>query len=261
MIKKHSIFMTLLMLSATSLAMASDIQREFSVDGDATLKLRNIAGDIEVRPGTSDRIVVHVDRDNDNVEVDMFQNGDRVTIKVRYPQRNQKSNKGSVDFRIEFPAKGSSLELSSISGSIEVKGIQADLKLKTISGNIKTQDAVGDLKLGTVSGDIEMDDTGRASIDASTISGDVEYRKGKLNGGDFSFSSTSGDIDIYHAASASYEISGRTLSGTISNRVGDSIVVKVAKYTGSQSVSGSYGGTDVWIEANTVSGDIKLRKY
>ena len=262
MIKKNAIFSSVIMFGFAFIATASDMKREFSVGDSPTLTLRNIAGDIEVRPGASNRIVVHVDRDDDDIEVDMFQNRDRITIKVRYPRRNNYRNKGDVDFRIEFPAKGNNLELHSISGSIEVKGIQADMKLKTVSGEVQVLDSQGDMKLNAVSGDIEMTDIGTSSIDASTISGDVEYRRGKLEGGDYSFSSTSGNVDIYHDAAASYQISGRTISGSIENDVSDSITVKKAKYSGVQSVYGTYNkGKGVWIEANTVSGDINLRKY
>lgn len=262
MIKNNAIFPMILILGLAGSALASaDMKREFKVGDSPTLNLRNIAGDIEVRPGASDRIVVYVDRDDEEIEVDMFQSGDRITIKVRYPRRNNYGNRGDVDFRIEFPAKGHSLELQSISGSIEIRGIQADLKLKTVSGEVKVRKSQGDMKLNAVSGDIEMSELGPSAIDASTISGDVEYRRGKLNGGDFSFSSTSGNIDISHDASASYQISGRTISGRIDNNVSDKIRVKVAKYSGIQSVSGSYNGEAVWIEANTVSGDINLRKY
>lgn len=241
-------------------ANASDLTREFKIDQLPTLTLRNIAGDIEVKPGPSNKVIVRADRDDDEIEVDMFQSGDRITIKVRYPSRNNYGNRGDVNFRIEYPATGKLLELHSISGNIEVKGISAELKLHSVSGGLEVAGCAGEMKLNAVSGDIELEEIGSARIDASTISGDVDYRDGSLEGGDFSFSSTSGNVTIAHDASASYQISGRTISGRISNNVGDSIEVKVAKYSGMQSVSGSFNGGGVWIEANTVSGDIILRK-
>lgn len=237
---------------------ASDITREFKVSNSPSLILGNIAGDIEVRPGPSDRIKIHVNKDNDDIEVEMFQSRNRVTVKVRYPSRNNYGNRGDVDFLIEFPAEGKSLELKSISGGIEVKGISCDMKLHTVSGDVSVEKCQGNLKLNAVSGDIELDEIGPSSIDASTISGDVDYSNGRLDGGDYSFSSTSGNVVLAHKKAAAYQISGRTISGSINNRVGDGIKVKVAKYSGMQSVSGNFNGGGVWVETNTVSGDIVI---
>lgn len=239
---------------------ASDITREFKVSSAPDLVLRNIAGEIRVKPGSSDRVVIHVNRDDDDIEVDMFQSGNRINIKVRYPSRNNYGNRGDIDFRIEVPAKCNNLELHSVSGSIEVTGIRSQMNLQTVSGDIELSRCAGEMKLNAVSGDIELDKLGPSAIDASTISGNVDYRDASLEGGDYSFSSTSGNININHSASASYRISGRTISGNISNNVANTIEIKRSKYASTESVSGYYNGEDVWIEAHSVSGDISIRK-
>jgi len=255
---QFSLLFTALLVSG-SLVSASDITREFKVTSAPDLALRNIAGEIKVSPGKSDRVVIHVDRDDDDIEVDMFQSGSRINIKVRYPNRTNFGNRGDVNFKIELPNKCNNLELHSVSGSIEVVGIQSQMNLQTVSGDLEITRCSGEMKLNAVSGDIDLDELGSSGIDASTISGDVVYRDANLEGGDYSFSSTSGDIRITHGASASYRISGRTISGNISNDVADSIEVKRNKYSSTKSISGFYNGEAVWIEAHSVSGNISLR--
>ena len=257
--KKYSrLLLTALVLSGLSIY-AADISREFKVSSAPDLVLRNIAGEIKVKAGSGDKVVVHVERDDDDIEVDMFQSGNRINIKVRYPMRNNYGNRGDVDFRIEVPGNCNNLELHSVSGSIEVAGIHSQMNLQSVSGDINLSRCSGDMKLNAVSGDIELDELGSAAIDASTISGDVVYRNANLEGGDYSFSSTSGNIRISHGRAASYRISGRTISGNISNDVANTIEVKRSKYGSQKSLSGYYNGENVWIEAHSVSGDISIR--
>ena len=247
---------SLLFVTAWFMAMAGKSVREFEVGGSPHLILENISGDIEVTTGASDRIIVKFTKEDDRIEVEMNQSGDRVEVKTIYPQGNFRG-KGGVDFQIQFPAEGR-LEVQSVSGTIKVKGVNGELGLKSVSGDVEVDNAEGRLDLSSVSGDVVMTQLGVADVDANSISGDVEYSKGHLDGGDYSFSSTSGNVSISHSRDASYRINGRSISGSISNRVGGDIDIHEERYSSIKSVSGNYNGGEVGLQVNTVSGNLTL---
>lgn len=231
--------------------------REFEVSGEPNLTLSNISGDIEILPGDSDRVVVNYHREDERIEVKMSQSGDRITVETKYPKGSFRG-KGGVSFEIHFPGSGQ-LEVSSVSGDIKLNGIQGEIDIHSVSGTVEVSNVAGDLRLGSVSGDVEMSGLGDSRVEANSVSGDIVYRRGDLLGTKYSFSSTSGDIRVSHGANASYHVRGRTLSGGIKNDIGGEIEVRKAKYTGKQSVSGTFNGGEADLNLTTVSGRITLR--
>ncbi len=231
--------------------------REFNISGEPNLTLSNISGDIEILPGASDRVVVNYHREDERIDVEMKQDGDHIIVETKYPKGNFRG-KGGVSFEIHFPTSGQ-LKVSSVSGEIRLNGIQGEIDISSVSGNVEVSKAAGDLNLGSVSGDVEMSDLGDSRVEANSVSGDVIYRNGDLLGPKYSFSSTSGDIRVSHGPNASYHVSGQTLSGSIDSDIGSEVEIRKAKYTGQQSISGTFNGGEADLDLNTVSGKISLR--
>lgn len=227
----------------------------FDINGRADITLENIAGEIKIVKGSDNRVLIDADKSDDRIKVEVSAHGNNIRIKTRYPSFS--NTHGGVDFVLTVPAT-SDLDIGSVSGDIEASGVSGRLRLNTVSGNIELTDASGDLSLQAVSGDIHLVRIGEADLDAVCISGDVTYREGSLNG-DSSFSSTSGDIEIEHSDNASYRVSGRTVNGRISTSI-SGLEVTQAKYTGSESISGSFNGGDTSLDVNTVSGRIRINQ-
>lgn len=237
-------------------AMAGTQVREFDVGGNPELELTNISGDIKVVQGAGDRINVTFEKRDDRIEVEFEQVGDSVRVRTIYPD-NVRNTRGGVYFTVEFPAEGQLL-LTSVSGAIDVNGIFGTHRLKSVSGHVRVANLEGELDLNSVSGNVEMTRLGIAEVEATSISGDVVYREGDLLGGDYNFSSTSGSIRLNHGPAASYDISGRTLSGNIRNKIGNELEVIKAKYGPNTRLEGSVNGGTVRVRANSISGGITI---
>ncbi len=231
-------------------------ERAFVVDGKAELDLSNLSGSIKIGPAAADRqILVKYRKSDDAIEVVMSQRGNQVSVETQFPRRTNAS--GGVDYEISFPRDGR-LSVQSVSGGIVAANLAGELSLKTVSGGVRADNLSGDLNLESVSGAIEMNGLGSARVAATSISGRVAYRGGALLGGEYDFASTSGRVIVVHGAGASYRISGRTISGSIVNRVGDALKVGKNPYSSVQTVSGSYKGGRVSVRVNTISGGILL---
>jgi len=244
------------MLAATALAaFAAENVREFDVGVQPMLELSNISGDIAVVRGDGGRITVKYDKKDDSIRVLMEQNGDRVSVRVEYPEE-KRNFRGGVRFEIQFPSEGE-LELQSVSGSIDVTGVDGYHMLKSVSGDVKVAELSGDLSLNSVSGDVEMTRVGPSEVKANSVSGSVEYRGGNLEGGPYAFNTTSGSVIVRHGLDASYRVSGNTISGSIRADL-EGLHVAKQKYVNSSSLKGEYNGGAVRLSVNSISGRVSV---
>jgi DUF4097 and DUF4098 domain-containing protein YvlB len=234
----------------------SVLEKEFKVGSAPELDLENISGDINIYPGTAGKVVVRARVEDDRTEVSLTQAGDKIKVKVLYPKMGFRGG-GDVTFDIQFPTSGT-LKISSVSGDIRVEGVNGDLTLHSVSGDISVTKLEGELELNSVSGDVKLTKIGVAKVDAISISGEIDYSQGSLLGGLYSFSSTSGKVSVVHDHDAAYEVSGRTISGSITNNVGSSLSVGKNKYSSVQTISGAVNGGGTGLEVNSVSGNISI---
>lgn len=255
--KKMNLAVCMFLILTSALFVSAREGEVFNVGGDPALNLKNISGDIEISAGDSDRIEVNYTIKDDRIEVSMEQTGDTVDVQVDYPE-GARNFKGGVDFVIVFPAEGS-LRLQTVSGDVKATGIAGSLELESVSGDVEVINGAGRLELKTVSGDVKMSGLGASDVDASTMSGNVEYRDGDLLEGPYEFSTTSGKIKVYHGPGASYTVRGDTVSGNIDTNI-SSLTVKKQKYGPNKSLKGSFGGGDVSLDLNVVSGNITVEE-
>ena len=154
---------------------------------------------------------------------------------------------GNLEVRVTCPEgtniefSGASADLSALGryGKVSAKTASGDLRLgeaaaavvKTASGDVSIQSLSEESQLQTVSGDVEIEQLD-AGLTGRTVSGDVEL--GGVRGA-VTLGTTSGDVSIKTVESGEVRI--QTVSGDV--RVG------VAP------------GTPVWLDAVSVSGDLR----
>ena len=117
------------------------------------------------------------------------------------------------------------------SGDIQLDSTLGELQVKTASGDISVGAVGADASLVTVSGDVGVDRLD-ASLTARSVSGDVTI--GAVVG-ELGLSTTSGDVDLKSVLNGDVRV--QTVSGDV--RIG------IAR------------GTRVWIDAASVSGDLR----
>lgn len=177
-----------------------------------------------------------------------FRDKDRADVSIAVP-RDLPTKVGTVSAEGLVAGIRAPASVSTVSGSIVVDGTRGTLKANSVSGEVVVRDHTGDLSLNTVSGELAasgaltqvhansvsgelaLDVTsGRSSIEATTVSGDVTVRlpegegvhvtanavSGRLvvDGEDHSGSMPGRRVDL-RTGDASSRVSASTVSGHV----------------------------------------------
>jgi DUF4097 and DUF4098 domain-containing protein YvlB len=178
--------------------------------------------------------VVTANTHSSKVEIDQSKNDRRVEIRSHVLQQASPSE-AQVDYEVQLPP-GVSLWVRSIDGPISVAGVRAtDVTCEGESARVAVSDGgSGHVHVRTVSGEILLTNLKDAHAEIASVSGDVVVRgvngnfvsvnttKGKISydggfegGGEYVFSTHSGDINVALPADASVEVSARSVMGTV----------------------------------------------
>ena len=244
--------------------------RTVKLGSDGSLDLGNISGDITVTRGGGGDATIEIvktahgrdasdaKRQLDLVTVDVNERPGRAEIKVHYPNSNEHRNGNNINVSVSFivtaPA-GTRVSAQSISGDVKITDIKGDITANTISGNVQITGASRINAAKTISGNVEIGDVKTdGGVDASTISGDVRFRRvsaRRVSGGTVSGEVHFEDIDAQnvaaHSTSGSITFSGALVSGGRYEFKAFSGDVRLA-------LSGKAGFE---VEANTFSGDVR----
>lgn len=192
---------------AALVAMPSAAQETFRLDGDR-IAVYNLAGRVDVVPGSGNQVVVTVtrggpDRERLSVEVDPIRG--RNTLRVLYPENRivyegegrgrfntslqvrsdgtfgggervtvRSSGSGMeawADLRVEVPA-GRDVVIEVGVGRAVARGLRSDLSLDLSAGGVDVSDHTGALLIDTGSGSVTVADV-RGEVEVDTGSGSI----------------------------------------------------------------------------------------
>jgi hypothetical protein len=229
------------------------------MNAGTVLEIKGISADIwaELADGDHAEVVATKrgrSRDFDEVDFEVFQDGEDVTVCVIYRDRRGRwtscEPRGwdnmdlddidvSVDFSVRVPA-GVEFVGSTISGDVEAEGLESDVVARTISGRI-TVSTTGIAEATTVSGSI------RASMGRSDWNGDLQFK------------TVSGSITVELPSGLDTEVEFESLSGNF-----DSDFPITVRSTGHRWIGGRIRGTigegGRYLNLATVSGDVRLMR-
>ena len=238
------IALAFLFLAASSAA-AQDFQKTYELGAGGRVQISNISGDIVVTGYEGSAILVTATkegRDRDRVEVEDLSSGNRVQVKVRYPERCNNCE-ASVNFQVKVP-RTMTYDfdgINSVSGSIEISGISGRLKAASVSGEVKIKDVSG-------------------TVNASSVSGEVNVEITKLAGDDdMKFSSVSGAVDVRIPANLDATVNMSTLSGDLKTDF-PLEVKKRERDSPGMSASGRLGDGSRRLHLSSVSGSVSLTR-
>ena len=220
---------------AGTAASAQTRQLRFPLASGGTVTVRNPFGSVILRPAAGNEIIVAAKPHSGKVEVDESHAANRVDLTSHLLQ-NGSPEEESVDYDVQVPAgatvevhastgsiraekTGGDLTLESESGSIEVRDVpRSHLRLQTVNGGITVANAAAvHLVAASVGGNIQLTDVAGPSVSADTNSGAIHYRGDCSGGGDYALSTHSGDITAVLPASASLDLTARSINGSVQN--------------------------------------------
>ena len=255
------------------------IERTFEISSPVRLSVSNIRGSVEVRPGQDDRVKVlavkHTDTgdaERTHIEIEQKEDGS-VEIRTRYDLHDHhfcnSTRPCRVEYTVEAPAE-CSLRLNTVSSSADVSGLKGNVKVDSVSGSVTLHDLAGHLELDVVSasaslqringplviqavsGDVRLAEADSDSIQASTVSGNLDLEI-PLRKGPYTMRSVSGTIHLTVPGETGCRVIMSTISGHIRT---DMPMTVFSRKFGHQYAEIQGGGVAVHVD--TVSGDFIL---
>ncbi len=159
---------------------------ELRVEGTPSLVVRNVAGSVSVEPESGGRVTVVVtkksrgllggdDRDLANIQVEVTQSGDTITVEAYYPGSHYL--KGiTVDLDIHVPSEAN-LDVKLAAGDVHVRGIAGTLKAAMNAGNLEAAAVTlkgGNLELNAGNFNLDGAFAQGASVQVRVNAGNVE---------------------------------------------------------------------------------------
>ncbi|MGE5206478.1 MAG: DUF4097 family beta strand repeat-containing protein [Chlamydiota bacterium] len=256
-----------------TLAAAAENRKEFhyAVGPHASVTLVNQFGSVSVSPSSDGHVGVIALLHSNKIEVDAVQRGSRLELRTHFLQ-NATAGEGKVDYQLLIPADAS-LNVRCTSGPISVQGLNSDLTLEgdaadiavrqargghihvhTLSGPVHLEDlAQGDVEVVSVSGPVSLKNADGHMVSVSTTDGKITYDGDFGEGGEYSLTNHSGDIEVSLPASASVDITATSARGTVTN---DFPFHPIAHSSVPIAQGKSFAGT-----ANAGSSSVRLRSF
>ncbi len=183
-----------------------DMDTTFDVNPNATLRMRNHAGEIIIRTWDRNQVRVEASYSSDD-RVKIFASSSAVEIK----SETRHGHPDVVDYKVTIP-RSMSLDLWGLDTDISVEGVRNGVRAETMSGDVEIRDAAGTLSVRSVEGGITLIRT-QGTIEANGVEGDVSVVDFE---GELRAESIDGDIELDDIRSGEVEV--KTVDGNVSYR-------------------------------------------
>ena len=227
---------TLVLATCLSTAAAfAETKKEyrFTVGPNANVSVDTQYGAISVKPGSVNQVVVMATLKSGNVEVDKQQNGNRIEIASHLLQ-GADQQMGQVDYELLIPPDAT-VNLRSSTGPLSAEHLQGDLTLEGADAVVNIRNVSnGHVHVRTMGGPITLTDVRNGHVEIASISGDVHLKSvtgpliqansgsGKIfydgdfgSGGDYKFTTHTGDIEALVPADVSADFSAHSVMGRV----------------------------------------------
>jgi len=260
---------------------AADTRKEyrFPVGPRANVSVDTEYGSITVKPGNPGQVVVVAVLKSDKAEVDSSQKGNRIAIESR-PLQGADQQTARVDFELTVPPDAA-VNLRSSSGPLSAEGLHGDLTfegatapvdvrhvsgghvhVKTMSGTVTLTDIHGGhIEITSISGEVHLTSVTGPLVQVNSGSGKISYDGDFGSGGDYLFTTHTGDIDALVPAATSADFSAHSVLG----KVHDDLPLKPREHgrmswAAGSSFVGTVGKAASKVVLRSLSGRIRLKQ-
>jgi putative adhesin len=236
-----SIFLLALPLAVMQAANMARQEKTFDTTSDPHISLSNFMGHVVVKGWDRPQVHAIYSTSSPQTVIDMDQlpeNGpaEKVHFTTRISISQATGGDKTVFYALDVPM-GASIEIRNPEGRVDIDKLQGNATVDSVGGIISVTDVSGRLVVSSIAGNIEII---RPSgyVDATSICGDIHFvsptgssikahnTAGKISfegdfatGGEYSFASYSGDIDLFVPPSASFELNKNTGRGKFESEI------------------------------------------
>jgi len=281
---QHATFAGVVLVTCLGLPAIGETHKEFrytiNPKEKAIISVDTKYGAITVKPGPAMHVSVTATV-QDKAQVDHLQKGNRIEIETQLAKDADKQT-GRVDFELTVPPSAT-VNLRSTTGPLVVEHLKGDITLEGVEAPIEVRDSGGSanhVHVQTMSGPITLKQVRNSHIEITSISGDVHLTdvtgpfvqvnsaSGKIfydgdfgQGGDYDFSTHTGDIEALVPAGASADFNAHSMQGQVQSDV--SLVPnerpRFPAETG-RSFFGTVGKAASEVVFKSISGKIRLKR-
>ncbi len=257
-------------------------EKAFDTVADPQISLTNLQGQIVIRGWDRSQVHAVCNTASPRVEIDtetMPREGkaERLYITAHPMDRAVSSSDEVTDCTLDVPL-ASSLEIHNRQGGVVISHLEgqhariesADAKISAsdIAGHLTARSLGGDIDIVrpsgrveaySITGNLSFTDPTSKDLRGNTNSGRIIYHGDFMPAGEYVFSTYSGNIEIIPPASASFELSAKTLKGKVEN----AFSLKPKKhyappFPSAQSLLGTHSTGNATVELTSFSGHIRI---
>jgi DUF4097 and DUF4098 domain-containing protein YvlB len=164
----------------------------------------------------------------------------------------------TVSGKITAEIAAADVELKTVSGSVQVKGHgqPARLRASTVSADVHVEHGGGDIEAGTVNGALIVSVDGARSVRAHTTSSAVRVEGTLARSATVEASSVSGNLTVRAGADGGFGYEVSSFSGTISDCF--NVSPEHTKYGPGSRLEGTRGDGAGRVRVKTMSGNVEL---
>lgn len=226
-----------------SLALAQDFHKTYAIPAGGQISIKNISGDVKVTGyniGNIEVVATKVGRDRDLVQVEDMSSGNRIDLRVKYPESCNCDASVNFDVRVPAGVDYSFERLASVSGNVDVTGVRGRVRAESVSGNVTVSAVTG-------------------IVSASSVSGNIDAQIAGIEGtGDMKFSSVSGNVNVKAPGNANADIEMSSVSGSLDTDF--PIEVLASSHGPGHTARGRVGTGTNSLRISTVSGSASLAR-
>ncbi len=224
-------------------ASAQELHKSYAIPAGGHILIKNISGDLSVTGYNGSGIIVDAypfGRDQNLLKIEDLSAGDKVELRVVYPQSC--NCEAGVNFSVRVPANANYNfdRLASVSGSIEVASVRGNIHATSVSGSVTVKDVTG-------------------VVSATSVSGAVDAELSAIEGtGDMKFSSVSGSVNVKAPGNANLNVEMSSVSGGLETNF--PIEVQEPEFGPGRSARGIVGAGGSSLRVTSVSGKVSLTR-
>jgi DUF4097 and DUF4098 domain-containing protein YvlB len=220
------------------------------------LRVRNVSGEVRVRPSTSDRVEI--------VATKTWRRGDPKRVRIE----TKKSADGSIlvcAFWTENATCDEDGYRSHNEGRWDRNDVAVDFEVRlpksvnvgawSVNGEVSVDGATGEVEAGSVNGGVDATSSG-GPVQASSVNGTVHARMGRVGSEDLDFSSVNGNV----IAEFGEDIDAQVELSTVNGRFQTDWPVTITGRVDPRHLRATIGKGGRRIRLSTVNGNVELRK-
>lgn len=249
----------------------------YNLPADGSVTIVNPNGSVTVRQGPGRQVVISASAASDKVEIDARQQGGRIEARTHELQPAA-GNDGKVDYEVTVPADAT-VDIRAAAGPIRVENVRGNLHLegdtaeitinggggsvsvRTVNGPVTLTNVKARVDVTSTGGNITMNGVTGSKVTVNTTSGAVTYKGDFAGDGDYSFTNHTGAMDVFLPASASVDLTARSMNGSVENDL-QLQQPQHARFAASpgKAVGGVLGGGGSTVALRSFSGKIRVKK-